>query len=264
MTYDLSLRKGSKSSQYFTSLMMSAPYATKDTTIKVVDTLVSVPYVQMTIKMMQAFGAQVSATSDFSEINIKAQPYDLSSVSSPKTPTDESDCFVYRVEADASAASYAFAAAAVTGFPVKVPTKVPVAQSLQGDFEFVTVLEQLGCTVSKSESSAADQYVIVQGPNANDGALNGIEVDMFNISDTVMTLAAIAPLCSSKVTIKNVANIRIKETDRLIATVTELRRLGQVVEHGEDWFSVDAKPVQQVATLCTKRFLICFCFLGRG
>ena len=98
-------------------------------------------------------------------------------------------------------------------------------KSLQGDYGFVDVLARMGCTVEKHA-----EWTKVVGPGR--GKLKGIDVDMFHISDTVMTLAAIAPLADGPTTIKNVANIRIKETDRLMAIVNELKRLGQGVEHG--------------------------------
>jgi 3-phosphoshikimate 1-carboxyvinyltransferase len=99
---------------------------------------------------------------------------------------------------------------------------------LQGDYGFVDVLAQMGCVVVKHEN-----WTKVTGP----AKLKGIDVDMFHISDTVMTLAALAPLAEGPTTIRNIANIRIKETDRLVAIVNELKRLGQGVEHGEDWIT---------------------------
>jgi 3-phosphoshikimate 1-carboxyvinyltransferase len=96
------------------------------------------------------------------------------------------------------------------------------------------------------------------------GALVGLDVDMHHISDTVMTLAALAPLCSGTTRITNVANIRIKETDRLIATVNELRRLGQEVSHGDDWIAVEPRPLTPAVVECydDHRMAMAFAVLG--
>lgn len=215
--------------------------AAEDTKINVVGTLVSVPYVKMTVAMMRQFGAEVELVGtdeqEITQIMIKAKPYDIGD-----SPTE----FVYEIESDASAASYAFAAAAVTGIPVTVPIGVEFASCLQGDITFVDILEKIGCEVIKDDANKA---ITVSGPSQSGQSLKGVEVDMFHISDTVMTLAAMGPLCTSSLTIKNVANIRIKETDRLIATVTELKRLGQEVEYGDDWFKINPTPVIPVSSL---------------
>jgi 3-phosphoshikimate 1-carboxyvinyltransferase len=134
------------------------------------------------------------------------------------------------------------------------------ASSIQGDYGFVDVLKQVGCTVEEG----AD-YTKVTGPAPGQLGTEAIEVDMHHISDTVMSLAAIAPLCQEPVTIKNVANIRIKETDRLVATVNELRRLGQQVEHGEDWLTITpGRPLVPANIECyaDHRMAMCFGVLG--
>jgi 3-phosphoshikimate 1-carboxyvinyltransferase len=138
----------------------------------------------------------------------------------------------YTIEPDASSASYPFALAAASGGRVEVPGLGSGA--LQGDYAFLNVLESIGARVTRH----ADRTEVQGGV-----ALRGVDVDMHDISDTVMTLAAIAPLCAGSVRIRNVANIRLKETDRLAATVAELERLGQVVRHGEDWLEVEPRPL---------------------
>ncbi len=136
----------------------------------------------------------------------------------------------YAIEPDASSASYPFALAAALGGAVVVPGLGRDAQ--QGDYAFTTILEQAGAKVTRGETSTRVERL---------GALRGVDVDMHHISDTVMTLAAIAPLASGPTRIRNVANIRIKETDRLAATVIELRRLGQQVTHGADWLAIEPR-----------------------
>jgi 3-phosphoshikimate 1-carboxyvinyltransferase len=113
--------------------------------------------------------------------------------------------------------------------------------SLQGDYRFVEILAVMGARVEKYAHATV---ISATQP------LRGIDIDMHHISDTVMTLAAIAPLCVGPTTIRNVANIRIKETDRLIATVTELRRIGQEVEHGEDWLRITPRPIRPATIAC--------------
>jgi 3-phosphoshikimate 1-carboxyvinyltransferase len=138
----------------------------------------------------------------------------------------------YVIEPDASSASYAFAFAAATGSRIQVPGLGPGA--LQGDYRFVDLLERMGAQVERGA-----EHTSVQG----DATLGAIDADMFHISDTVMTLAAIAPLARGTTSITNVANIRIKETDRLAATVAELRRLGQEVSEGPDFLRIEPRPI---------------------
>jgi 3-phosphoshikimate 1-carboxyvinyltransferase len=159
----------------------------------------------------------------------------------------------YYIEPDASSASYAFATAAVTGLSVLVPGLGTSA--LQGDYGFVDLLEQAGARVERSQN---ETRVTGTGP------LRGLDVDMHHISDTVMTLAAIAPLAQGPTRIRNVANIRIKETDRLLATVNELRRLGQEVTHGEDWLHIEPRPVTPaiVRSYSDHRMAMSFAVLG--
>src|SRR5690606_15550874 len=138
----------------------------------------------------------------------------------------------YLIEPDASSASYAFATAAATGIAVTVPGLGTSA--LQGDYAFVDLLERMGARVERSPSET--RVIGPRPPRSPDDppVLRGLDVDMHHISDTMMTLAALAPLCDGPTHIRNVANIRLKETDRLAATVTELERIGQAVTYGED------------------------------
>lgn len=231
---------GNKSSQYFSALMLSGGMANENMEIHVEGELVSRPYVNMTIKMVNDFGGSI--------LNKTPNTFTVN-----RCPTGGYLAREFVIEPDASSASYPFAAAAATGSTITVPNMS--YESLQGDYNFVDVLAQMGCKVEKTKT-----HTRVTGPKQ----LKGIEVDMHHISDTVMTLAALAPLCDGPVKIVNVANIRIKETDRLIATVNELRRLGQEVNHGEDWFEVIPKPVvpAQVECYADHRMAMAFAILG--
>ena len=229
--------RGDRSSQYFSAVLMAAGLADSDVEIEIEGALVSRPYVEITQRMLRDFGG-VSETHD-GGFRVRGG---LRYVARR-----------YVIEPDASSASYAFALAAGSGGRIEVPGLG--ADALQGDYGFVDVLAALGARVVKGAGSTT-----VSGA----GALRGIDVDMHHISDTVMTLAALAPLCESTVRIRNVANIRIKETDRLAATVAELERLGQSVRSGEDWLEVEPRPIVQalVRTYDDHRMAMSFAVLG--
>ncbi|MEH2448246.1 MAG: 3-phosphoshikimate 1-carboxyvinyltransferase [Nostoc sp.] len=213
--------KANQTSQQLSALLMIAPYAQQDTSIEVEGTLVSQSYVKMTCRLMADFGVEVIQISD-NQFQIKAgQRYQARH---------------YTVEPDASNASYFFAAAAVTGGRVRV--KHLTKQSCQGDILWLNVLEQMGCQIKDS-----DDYTEVTGPKQ----LQGIDIDMNDISDLVQTLGAIAPFASSPVTIRNVEHIRYKETDRIRAVVTELRRLGVEVEEFADRLKIEPGPITPAA-----------------
>jgi 3-phosphoshikimate 1-carboxyvinyltransferase len=205
--------KANQTSQQVSALLMIAPYAQQDTVIEIVDDLVSRAYVGLTCRVMADFGVQVTQQETTCFHITAGQRYQ------PRP--------YYRVEPDASNASYFFAAAAVTGGRVRVEHLSKHA--CQGDAHFVDILATMGCQVT-----ATDTYMEVTGPNQ----LHGIDVDMNDMSDLVQTLAAIAPFASSPITIRNVEHIRYKETERIKAVVTELRRLGASVEEFTDGLKI--------------------------
>jgi 3-phosphoshikimate 1-carboxyvinyltransferase len=176
--------------------------------LNVSGTLVSVPYVAMTLAVMKSFGVAADADDAFSQVVLPAVGHYTASE--------------YEIEPDASAASYFWAAAAVTGGSVTVEGLDK--QSLQGDVAFVNCLAQMGCDVEYAANS-----ITIHGKS-----LVGIDVDMNAISDTVQTLAVVALFAQGTTRIRNVAHIRHKETDRIAAVATELRKLGAtVVEHSD-------------------------------
>lgn len=227
--------RGDRSSQYLSALLLAGALADGPVEIAVEGELVSRPYVEITRRMVADFGGRVEARSD----GFVTRP----AVYRPQR---------YAVEPDASSASYAFALAAASGGSIAVEGLGKHA--LQGDTAFAGLLERAGARVALGDAS-----IRVDG-----APLRGIDADMHDISDTVMTLAAIAPVMSGPTTIRNVANIRIKETDRLLATVTELRRLGQTVEHGDDWLRVEPRPVVPATVSCydDHRMAMSFAVLG--
>ena len=198
---------GETSSQFVSAVLMAAPLARRSLELTV-DRLVSRPYVDMTLAMMARFGVEVEREGD-SVFRVVPAAYRGRA---------------YEIEPDASTASYFFAAAAVSGGRVRVPG-LRRAAGLQGDMRFLDVLEAMGCTVTDEPDGVA-----VRGPVA----LAGIEVDMGDISDTFMTLAALAPFATAPVTITGLANVRIKESDRIAAMETNLRALGVRTESGPD------------------------------
>ncbi len=196
-----------KSSQYLSSLLMVAPYARTSASLRVEGEVLSKPYVAMTLAVMDAFGIEVECSSDFSSFSIPRGCYKARE---------------YRIEGDASNASYFWGAAAVTGGRVTV-TNIPVP-SLQGDAMLLPLLGRMGCDISR-----ADNGITLQGVER----LAGITVDMGDMPDVVPTLAVVAAFAHGTTTINNIAHLRIKECDRLTGVVTELLKLGVDVEEHE-------------------------------
>jgi 3-phosphoshikimate 1-carboxyvinyltransferase len=185
--------------------------------------LVSEPYVTMTIQMLKQWNVPVKETT--------AGSFEV--IHSPNAYRES-----YSIEPDASAASYFWGAAAITGGRVKIQgiTK----SSLQGDVGFVDALKKMGCDVLVESDS-----ITVSGK-----AYQGIDVDMNSISDTVMTLAVVALFANGPTTIRNIGHIRHKETDRISALSTELRKIGAVVEETETSIRIQPGNYRE-ATLCT-------------
>ena len=203
---------GLTSSQYLSGLLMVAPYTRQGVELIVQDGLNSKPYVDMTLNVMEDFGVQV-----------KRKGYDCFTIS----PQQYQACKLYPIESDASAASYFFAVPAICGGMVRVDGIS--RRSIQGDIAFLVVLDRMGCRVDEIDSG-----IRVQAP----AELRGIEVDLRDIPDTAQTLAAIAPFASSPTTIRGIASARVKESDRISATCTELSRLGVRVDEHDDGMTI--------------------------
>ncbi len=233
---------GDQSSQYFTGLLLAAPAARGGVTVRVKGDLVSKPYITITAEVMRAFGVDVSIdTVSWREFSVAAGQQYVGRA--------------YRIEPDASNASYFFAAAAVTGGRVRVQHLGET--SIQGDLRFVDVLAQMGASVTKTRD-----WVEVEGPPQ--GALRGIDVDMNAISDTAQTLAAIAPFAADPVAIRGVEHMRMKETDRVAAVANELRGLGQGVEERPDGLTIFPAPITpaSIATYDDHRMAMSFTVTG--
>ncbi|MDO4551599.1 MAG: 3-phosphoshikimate 1-carboxyvinyltransferase [Planctomycetia bacterium] len=239
---------GSASSQYLSGLLMACAYAHSPTLLRVRGNLVSRPYVEMTISVMEDFGADVfpvDLTQDMqNETHCMAEsdlPIHTGKGSEEKVsweflvpPRQIYTGRDYMIEPDASAASYFFAAAAVLGGEVTVMNLSK--NSLQGDVAFCECLEKMGCEVHYMQNS-------IRVSRDPDSPLHGVDVDMHHISDTAQTLAVVALFADSPTTIRNVANMRLKETDRIHALVTELRKFGVSTQEYSDGLTVH--PLQK-------------------
>ncbi|EBE6498559.1 3-phosphoshikimate 1-carboxyvinyltransferase [Salmonella enterica] len=226
---------GSVSSQFLTALLMTAPLAPEDTIIRVKGELVSKPYIDITLNLMKTFGVEI-ANHHYQQFVVKGgQQYH-----SPGR---------YLVEGDASSASYFLAAGAIKGGTVKV-TGIG-RKSMQGDIRFADVLEKMGATITWGDDFIA----------CTRGELHAIDMDMNHIPDAAMTIATTALFAKGTTTLRNIYNWRVKETDRLFAMATELRKVGAEVEEGHDYIRITPPAKLQHADIGTyndHRMAMCF------
>jgi 3-phosphoshikimate 1-carboxyvinyltransferase len=238
--------RGEMSSQFLSGLLMVAPMACKEhgvTTVEIEGSLVSQPYVDMTLSMIEkGWGLPVSREGNYFRVENAGTRGWCDNVRS------------YAIEPDASAASYLFAASAITRGSTKLSGLS--IHGLQGDLRFVDVLERMGAGVSTKRDIDA---ITVHGR-----PLRGIDVDMNDISDTVMTLAAVACFAEGPTTIRNVAHIRHKETDRLAALATELRRVGAEVDEFADGLTITPRPLHgaEIETYNDHRMAMSMALIG--
>lgn len=226
---------GSVSSQFLTALLMTAPLAPDDTKIVIKGELVSKPYIDITLNLMRTFGVEV-INENYSTFQITGNQHYIS-------PGD------YLVEGDASSASYFLAAAAIKGGTVKV-TGIG-RNSMQGDIRFADVLEQMGAVIEWG-----DDYIA-----CTRGELNAIDLDMNHIPDAAMTIATAALFAKGTTVMRNIYNWRVKETDRLAAMATELRKVGAEVEEGHDYIRVtppETVKYAEIGTYNDHRMAMCF------
>ncbi len=205
------------SSQFLSGLMIASAFAEAEVSVQSDGLRVSEPYIGMTAAMLQRWWRDVEVPDDGRWVPV------------PRPPSHWPEAFA--VEPDASSASYFWAAAAVTGGRVTVAGLG--RDSLQGDVGFVDLLARMGCTVTDSPA----------GITVTAGPLRGIDCDMNAVSDTVMTLASVACFADGPTRIRNVAHIRHKETDRIAAVATELRKLGAGVEEHADGLTIHPRPL---------------------
>jgi 3-phosphoshikimate 1-carboxyvinyltransferase len=217
---------------------MVAPLARGDAIVEIEGRLVSEPYVAMTVRMMKDWGISIHQES--------AGRFRIPGRQSVSLTT-------YQVEPDASGAAYWWAAAAITRSRVAIPGLSQT--SLQGDVRFIDVLYRTGCRVKVD----AHDSIVTGGDE-----LYGIDVDMNAISDQVMTLAAVACFAKGTTTIRNVAHIRHKETDRIAALATELRRVGADVEELPDGLRITPRKLHgaEIETYNDHRMAMSMALIG--
>ncbi|ECV2455299.1 3-phosphoshikimate 1-carboxyvinyltransferase [Salmonella enterica subsp. enterica serovar Infantis] len=226
---------GSVSSQFLTALLMTAPLAPEDTIIRVKGELVSKPYIDITLNLMKTFGVEIT--------NHHYQQFVVKGGQQYHSPGR------YLVEGDASSASYFLAAGAIKGGTVKV-TGIG-RKSMQGDIRFADVLEKMGATITWGDDFIA----------CTRGELHAIDMDMNHIPDAAMTIATTALFAKGTTTLRNIYNWRVKETDRLFAMATELRKVGAEVEEGHDYIRITPPAKLQHADIGTyndHRMAMCF------
>lgn len=230
--------KGNVSSQFLTALLMAAPLMAKDhsVTIDVAGELISKPYIEITLNLMRRCGVTVERAGWQSFTVPAGQKY-----RSPGT---------IHVEGDASSASYFLAAGAIAGGPVRV--EGVGRDSIQGDVRFVEALEQMGAIVTMG-----DNWIEAK----SNGVLKAIDADFNHIPDAAMTIAVAALYADGPSVLRNIGSWRVKETDRLAAMATELRKLGAVVDEGPDYLRVTPPVEIQAAAIDTyddHRMAMCF------
>ena len=231
---------GAISSQFLSALLMAAPYAREDVVLEVQDTLVSVPYVDLTLDIMARFGVEV-----------KHDDYRLFRIPGRQVYTARD----YVIEGDASSASYFWGLAALLGQGMCV-TNVP-PDSVQGDTRFLQVLTRMGCTVSQRQGwhVAGPQQLQALG-----------DIDLNALPDAAMTVAVLAAFCRGETRLCNLANLRVKETDRLRALATELRKIGAAVTELPDGLHINGDPAAlhgaDIDTYDDHRMAMCFGMAG--
>jgi 3-phosphoshikimate 1-carboxyvinyltransferase len=247
--------RGDVSSQFLTALLMALPLvADHPVRIEVVGELISRPYINITLKLMARFGVEVTCP-DTQSFVIPAK----TSEAVYKSPGQLS------VEGDASSASYFLALGAIGGGPLKVSGVGK--DSIQGDVAFADALALMGANITKGED-----WIEVTGVKNLSGKLNGITIDCTEIPDAAMTLAMTALFAEGPTRLNQIASWRVKETDRIAAMATELRKLGAMVEEGADYIVVNApsssndwqSPMEGIDTYDDHRMAMCFSLAAFG
>ncbi len=239
--------RGNVSSQFLTALLMASPLAGQDVNIEVVGELISKPYIEITLNLMRRFGVEVERQS--------WQTFTIHAGQAYRSPG------VIHVEGDASSASYFLAAGAIGQGPVRVEGVGKA--SIQGDVRFAEALAQMG-----AEVTMGDNWIEARAPKS--GKLKALDLDCNHIPDAAMTLAVAALFAEGTTTLRNIASWRVKETDRIAAMATELRKVGATVEEGADYIRVTPPhasrltPHASIDTYDDHRMAMCFSLVALG
>jgi 3-phosphoshikimate 1-carboxyvinyltransferase len=247
--------RGDVSSQFLTALLMSLPLVAREPIrIEVIGDLISRPYIDITLKLMARFGVKVTCPD--------AQTFLIPAKTSEHVYSSPGELLV---EGDASSASYFLALGAIGAGPVKVLGVG--SNSIQGDVAFADALAKMGAKIT-----ATDESIEVAGVSNAGGKLKGITLDCTEIPDAAMTLAVAALFAEGQTRLNNIASWRVKETDRIAAMATELRKLGAIVEEGADYITVEApakptdwkSPAAGIDTYDDHRMAMCFSLAAFG
>ncbi len=234
--------RGDVSSQFLTALLMALPLTQQQATIEVVGELISKPYIEITLNLMAKFGVKV--------LRDGWQQFSIANNSQYLSPQ------VIFVEGDASSASYFLAAGAIAG---DVQVKGLGENSIQGDVKFTEALKMMGADIVFTENAII---------SSNIGRLKSIDLDCNHIPDAAMTLAILALFAEGTTTLRNIASWRVKETDRIAAMATELRKVGAVVEEGADYITItppaQLTPNAVIDTYDDHRMAMCFSLVSLG
>lgn len=237
--------KGNVSSQFLTALLMALPTTGVETTVEVIGELISKPYIEITLRLMAQFGVQV-----------QREGWQRFAISGGQHYVSPGSIYV---EGDASSASYFLAAGAIGGGPVRV--EGVGRGSIQGDVAFAQALEAIGAQVEM-----ADSWIEAKGPAS--GKLKAFDMDFNHIPDAAMTLAVAALFCDGPSRLTNIASWRVKETDRISAMATELRKVGAIVEEGLDWLRITPPEAltanAAIDTYDDHRMAMCFSLAALG
>lgn len=238
--------RGDVSSQFLTALLMALPLTGKQAAIEVVGELISKPYIEITLNLMDRFGIK-TIREDWQRITV----FGNSSYKSQKG---------FYVEGDASSASYFLAAGAIAASETAITVKGVGHSSIQGDIRFVYELEKLGVDFSFGKNE-----IYISKPEQK---IKGFDLDCNHIPDAAMTLAVMALFAEGTTTLRNIASWRVKETDRIAAMATELRKIGAIVEEGTDYIKITppAKltPNAVIDTYDDHRMAMCFSLVCLG
>lgn len=223
---------GNISSQYLSAILMATAFAEKPSTISIEQKLYSKPYIDITIKVMESFGIKI-ANKNFSQFTV-----------TPKNPRAVPK--IYTIESDASSASYPGAHAALRPSTSVILTKLN-NKSIQGDIKFLQYLKKMGCKITSHQK----ENTLIIGPKQ----LKALgTIDMNSTPDLVMTFAILAAFAKGKTTIKNIANLRIKESDRIEALENELKKIGTQVKTGPDWIEIQGPTPASAKKISIKTY----------
>jgi 3-phosphoshikimate 1-carboxyvinyltransferase len=239
--------RGDVSSQFLTALLMALPLRGQDSVVEVGGELISKPYIEITLNLMQRFG-----------VRVQREGWSRFTIAAGQRYRSPGDLFV---EGDASSASYFLAAGAIGGGPVRV--EGVGRASIQGDVRFAEALAALGARIE-----AGDNWIEARAPAQ--GRLRAFDLDLNHIPDAAMTLAVVALFTDGPCRLRNIASWRVKETDRLAAMAAELRKVGAQVEEGPDYLEVTPPltsglwPLASIDTYDDHRMAMCFALVALG